>query len=109
METKMEDRKTPQTESNWKRSLSQDFFFGVEEFQHRVAMWNMFNFPKKVEREDYNQPFKGMVEELGELAHADLKMEQGIRGNVEEHQLAAKDAVGDLLVYMADYCNMKGV
>lgn len=62
------------------------------------------NFPNNTP----DNPFKGMVEELGELAHALLKKEQGIRGTPEEHDVAAKDAVGDLVVYMADFCERRG-
>lgn len=46
-----------------------------------------------------------MVEELGELAHAHLKMQQGIRGSVSEHRAEAEDAIGDFIIYLASYCN----
>jgi NTP pyrophosphatase (non-canonical NTP hydrolase) len=59
---------------------------------------------------DYNfgdipseQPVLGVIEELGELSHAHLKTLQGIRNN-EDHFAAKKDAVGDILIYLADYC-----
>lgn len=42
----------------------------------------------------------GCVEELGELAHAHLKKSQSIRGTAEEHDANAKDAIGDLSVYL---------
>lgn len=42
----------------------------------------------------------GVIEELGELAHAHLKAKQGIRGTQKEHDEAAKDAIGDLVVYL---------
>jgi NTP pyrophosphatase (non-canonical NTP hydrolase) len=47
----------------------------------------------------------GAMEELGELAHAHLKAEQGIRGSREEHLEKAKDAVADVIIYLADYCS----
>ena len=37
--------------------------------------------------------FLWFMEEVGELAHAYLKMEQGIRGNADEHTANMKDAV----------------
>jgi len=37
----------------------------------------------------------GLVEEVGELAHAHLKNEQGIRGTPEEHVQAKVDAIGE--------------
>jgi NTP pyrophosphatase (non-canonical NTP hydrolase) len=52
--------------------------------------------------------FLGVVEEAGELAHALLKQYQGIRGTYKEHEEAAKDAVGDLVIYLADLCSRKG-
>lgn len=52
-------------------------------------------------------PLLGAVEELGELAHAHLKEAQGIRTS-EDHDAKAKDAVGDVIVFLADYCNSRG-
>lgn len=46
-----------------------------------------------------------MVEELGELAHAHLKSRQGIRGDKAHHRAKAKDAVADLMIFIASYCN----
>lgn len=51
----------------------------------------------------------GMMEELGELAHAHLKMHQGIRGSQEQHAAAREDAVGDIVVYMLSYCTKVGI
>lgn len=47
----------------------------------------------------------GACEELGELCHAHLKNEQGIRGTPEEWREKKKDAIGDTLIYLMDYCN----
>lgn len=60
--------------------------------------WVARNFPDEQGRPE--QSVFGVVEELGELAHAHLKEQQGIRGTAEEHQAAAKDAIGDLTVYL---------
>jgi NTP pyrophosphatase (non-canonical NTP hydrolase) len=50
-----------------------------------------------------HRPLLGSVEELGELAHAHLKGEQGIRLTPEEVVEKKKDAIGDVLVYLAHY------
>jgi len=50
----------------------------------------------------------GAVEELGELAHAHLKQEQGIRGTAAEHEEKAKDAVADVVIFLSDYCSKRG-
>lgn len=42
----------------------------------------------------------GCVEEIGELTHAHLKESQGIRGTKEQHEENAKDAIGDLTIYL---------
>ena len=47
-------------------------------------------------------PLLGAVEELGELAHAHLKQEQGIRV-FEDFDAKAQDAVGDCVVFLCDY------
>lgn len=73
-------------------------------FQRQVALWNARNFPDKKP----HQPLLGVAEEVGELSHAHLKLEQGIR-NDENLEAQRKDAVGDILVFLADYCNQTGV
>ena len=54
------------------------------------------------------QPLLGAVEELGELAHSHLKEAQGIRGTTEKHVADAQDAIGDIVVYLIDYCGRRG-
>lgn len=56
----------------------------------------------------WEDPFMGLVEEVGELSRALLKQRQGIRGTREEHEAAAKDAVGDIVTYLADLCARRG-
>lgn len=41
----------------------------------------------------------GIIEEIGELAHAELKSMQGIRGTKEELLAKAANAVGDIAIY----------
>jgi len=53
-------------------------------------------------------PLLGAVEELGELAHAFLKREQGIRIS-EPHTENIKDAVADTVIYLADFCQAEGI
>lgn len=52
-------------------------------------------------------PILGAVEELGELAHAHLKKAQGIRLG-EDHDAKAKDAVADVVIFLAAYCSAEG-
>lgn len=52
-------------------------------------------------------PLLGVVEEVGELCHAVLKREQGIRLD-EDHIAGERDALGDIVIYMLDYCNRRG-
>lgn len=71
--------------------------------QSRLHLWRQRNFPTT----DADQQLFGVVEEVGELAHANLKSKQGIRGTPEEHIAAEKDAVGDILIYLAGYCSYR--
>ena len=52
----------------------------------------------------------GMMEELGEIAHVHLKREQGIRigRDKEQCEYRIKDGVGDLLIYLINYCDSQG-
>jgi len=76
----------------------------LDVLQSAVARWADYNFPNHLP----HQSLLGMMEELGELAHSHLKMEQGIRGSVDKHRRAAADALGDLAIYMAHYCHKNG-
>jgi NTP pyrophosphatase (non-canonical NTP hydrolase) len=73
----------------------------IYELQHEHAVWLRRNFP---DQQSY-QPILGIVEELGELSHAHLKMEQGIRGDHESLFAEKVDAVGDIFIYLMSYCN----
>ena len=76
----------------------------LTQLQEEVSAWSKRNFPQ----EHLHHPLLGVGEEAGELFHAHLKEEQGIRGTKEEHVEAAKDAIGDILIYLADYCARRG-
>ena len=69
-----------------------------------LQKWVAHNFPG---REPW-EPLVGMQEELGELSHAFLKRHQNIRNN-EDHNANIEDAVGDILIYLADFCNGQGI
>ena len=71
--------------------------------QHRE--WADYNFPGAASW----QPLLGVGEELGELDHAFLKLSQGIRGSNEELRAEMKDAVGDLLIYLIDFCSKEEI
>lgn len=72
----------------------------IGELQTQHRMWLNHNFPDQPP----HSPLLGIVEEVGELAHAHLKREQGIRRN-ENHDEGVIDALGDLFIYMLSYCN----
>lgn len=73
----------------------------LTKLQEEVGQWSRQNFPN-------NEPYYallGAVEEVGELAHAHLKSLQNIRGMTTEMSREKKmDAVGDIIIYLADYC-----
>lgn len=75
----------------------------LPEIQRLHGLWINHNFPNQ----PLYRPFFGMIEELGELAHSHLKLEQGIRGN-EEHVAKSKDAIGDFAMFMMHYCTLRG-
>lgn len=77
----------------------------IETIQREHLAWATYNFGER--RPD--DPHLGMIEEVGELAHAMLKRRQGIRGNAEQHDAKAKDAIGDISIYMIDFCNLTGI
>lgn len=66
--------------------------------------WRQRNFPNYTA----DHQLFGMVEELGELAHAHLKQQQGIRGEDKLHEHNAQDAIGDLIIFLTGYCSARG-
>lgn len=74
------------------------------QLQEEQRSWSLENFGTH----PYWHVFLGMVEEIGELAHALLKQEQGIRKG-EDLKAKEIDSVGDLMVYLADFCSCRGI
>ena len=79
----------------------------LEEVQNEHRDWMEHNFP---DRANYH-PLLGVVEEVGELCHAHLKHEQGIRGfgDRSTFEQYAEDAIGDIIIFLADYCSANGL
>ena len=77
----------------------------LKELQAEVREWRIH---KTNFGDDPTDPLLGVMEEVGELTHAHLKMKQGIRKN-EDHYRGKIDAVGDILIYLADYCDRNGL
>lgn len=75
------------------------------QLQDEVDEWASHNFG---DDRPWEHRFMGVVEEVGELSHALLKQAQGIRGTKLEHEEAAQDAIGDIVVYLADLCSVRG-
>ena len=72
--------------------------FNLDAFQAEHKVWQNRNFPGW-------QPWEVL---LGlSLCHAHLKSHQGIRTN-EDHEADARDAVGDIVVFLTGYCNARG-
>lgn len=65
--------------------------FTLKQLQEEHRAWKAHNFPDSAN----HYPLLGMTEELGELMEAKTCADHG-------------DAVGDTIVYIADYCNVKG-
>ena len=69
--------------------------------QHLAADWQKKNFGEPIP----HQALLGLSEEVGELCHAHLKGEQKISHTPEKVVHMKKDAVGDIVIFLANYCN----
>lgn len=76
----------------------------LSKLQKVAFKWQKRNFPDST----WAAVYMGVVEELGELSHALLKQEQGIRGTRDELEAKAKDAVGDMVIYLLNLCSLRG-
>ncbi len=77
----------------------------LQAIQTEVGKWSQTNFGD-------NPPgwkLLGVVEEVGELCHAELKGLQGIRHSVDEIHSLKVDAIGDIVIYLLDYCYKSGI
>jgi len=77
----------------------------LSKLQRDIYAWQRKNFGIQPP----HRALLGVVEEVGELSHAHLKMEQGIRGTTDELALLRADAVGDILIYLSNYCSSVGL
>lgn len=68
----------------------------LEKMISAVGQWAEYNF-------DFRCPELGIVEELGEFAHARLKGLQGIRPESSTKE-KMQDALGDAAIFLFDYC-----
>jgi NTP pyrophosphatase (non-canonical NTP hydrolase) len=75
----------------------------LEQLQSEIEVWGRHNFPGAF----WQQALMGIAEEVGELNHALLKQWQGIRTN-ENHEENAKDAIGDILIFLIQLCVLRG-
>jgi NTP pyrophosphatase (non-canonical NTP hydrolase) len=79
----------------------------LDVLQEEMFGWCRRNFPMA----GSTQEFMGLVEEVGELSHAHLKNLQGIR-DLQDDEVATEakvDAVGDILIYLFNYCSFEGI
>jgi len=78
----------------------------LNDLQQKFYIWLEHNFPNTTK----DAQLIGVMEELGELSHAHLKLKQGIRGaTVEKNLSEIKDSIGDIVIYLINYCNVSGL
>lgn len=82
----------------------------LAELQRQHKPWSERNFPD----DTADQMLIGVMEELGELSHAFLKQAQKIRkgateDGVKELQAQERDSVGDIVIYLCAYCDLRGI
>jgi NTP pyrophosphatase (non-canonical NTP hydrolase) len=75
----------------------------LDQLQDEQYEWSRRNFGPQ----DPVLPLLGVAEEVGELCHAVLKRKQAIRMD-EDHIAKEKDAIGDIVIFLMDYCNRRG-
>jgi len=83
----------------------------LKQLQKEQKLWVEHNFIPRIgnftpELLESVAPLLGALEELGELAHSHLKQGQNIRV-AEKHVENAKDAIGDIVIYLSDYCSAR--
>lgn len=77
---------------------------GIGDIQTQQKEWADVNFPDSTS----DVAFLGLTEEVGEMAHAFRCQKQGIRGSASDHELAAKDAAGDVFIFLCHLSTLHG-
>lgn len=95
----------------FKFGQTNDFF--LWQLQRLLMEWQSRNFVSRLTNQSTPawQLALGVAEEVGELAHAILKHEQGIRGMQDEEAFleAAGDAVADCTIFCIQLCTSLGL
>ncbi len=80
----------------------------MQSIQNEVKQWADKNFGPGTPAW---HPLLGVCEEAGELCHAHLKGEQGIREGMDKQKIEAMkaDAVGDIVIFLMHYCAQEGL
>jgi NTP pyrophosphatase (non-canonical NTP hydrolase) len=81
----------------------------MEDTTKQVLAWSEQQFGSGRQQHMQEQRLLGALEEVGELSHAVLKMQQNIRGSTEQHLNDMRDALGDICIYLADFCGRSGI
>lgn len=80
--------------------------FTLRRLQEEHKPWQLRNFGEH----DSSHPYEGIVEEFGELADATINMGQNapiVGYSLDKKREAIGDALSDILIYCADYCNCR--
>ena len=80
----------------------------LSDTQSRLAIWQNNNFPTRDKSRQLLQVALGVAEESGELCHAVLKRDQGIRGTYSENTDKMRDAIGDIAIFCMQICSAEG-
>ena len=84
--------------------MEKTWILSLRRLQAEHAKWMRRNFGGHIE------PWRtllGLVEELGEIAHAFLKRRDGIRVS-EDHLTKIRDGTGDLIIFLAGFATTMG-
>jgi NTP pyrophosphatase (non-canonical NTP hydrolase) len=81
----------------------------IRDTQAEILAWSTRNFGRPVPIAYDVSSFLGMVEEVGEIAHAVLKMSQNIKGTRAKHEADVIDGIADLIVFTLDFAGRNGL
>ncbi len=80
----------------------------IDVMQNKHRKWAFKNFGEATRNGE--RSLLGVTEELGELCHLVLKRSQKIRTlDPEDHRVKVQDAVGDIVMYLLDFCTREDI
>ena len=75
--------------------------------QDEVMAWVDYNFPGSTQGD--TMPLLGVMKKVGQLSDSHIRTNEPHKHDPEKARELKKASIGDIVIYLADYCNQQGL